>query len=258
MLERWRGATNPSNGNWTPDGKYFLFQAIRNGRSDIWAIREKGAVFHKVSPEPMQLTAGPMSLYSPQPSTDGKRAFVIGEQPRGELVRYDAKSGQFVPYLGGISAGLVTFSHDGRWVAYSSFPDGNLWRSRVDGSEKLQLTTAPMVALFPEWSPDGRQIVFINYEVGKGQRICLVPADGGSPREVYAASSNIWRVNWTPDGGSIVYAESAALGTPGMLIQSYDLNTHKVSHCQTPTSYMVLLCLLTVATSWPPLWTARN
>jgi len=228
VLEGWHGATNLSNGNWTPDGKYFLFQAIRNGRSDIWAIREKGDPFYKVSQEPLQLTAGPMSFYSPQPSTDGKRIFVVGEQPRSELVRYDAKSGQFVPYLGGISAGLVTFSYDGQWVAYTSFPDGNLWRSRVDGSEKLQLTTAPMLALFPKWSPDGRQIAFIDSEVGKAARIFLIPADGGSPREVHAASSDIWRVNWTPDGRSIVYAESA-LGTPDMLIRSFDLNTLKVS-----------------------------
>jgi Tol biopolymer transport system component len=71
ILERWREATDPSNGNWTPDGKYFLFQAVRNGRTDIWAIREKEDLFHKVSREPMQVTAGPMSFYSPQPSELG-------------------------------------------------------------------------------------------------------------------------------------------------------------------------------------------
>jgi serine/threonine protein kinase len=49
MLEGWRWAANSANGNWTPDGKYFLFQAIRNGRSDIWTLREKGDPFHKVS-----------------------------------------------------------------------------------------------------------------------------------------------------------------------------------------------------------------
>jgi len=81
-----------------------LFQAERNGRSDIWAIREKGDALHKVNRQPVALTAGPLSFYSPQPSVDGKKIFAVGEQQRSELVRYDAKSGQFVPHLGGISA----------------------------------------------------------------------------------------------------------------------------------------------------------
>jgi Tol biopolymer transport system component len=171
-----------------------------------------------------------MSLYSPQPSTDGKKIYVIGEQPRAELVRYDVQSRQFVPYLGGISAGMVSFSYDGVWVAYTSFLDGSLWRCRADGSEKLQLTTPPMSAFSSAWSPDGGQIAFLSYKPGQGQVIYLVRADGGSPQEVYAASSNIWRLNWTPDGGAIVYAESNAPGTaPEMLIHSYDLNTHKLS-----------------------------
>jgi Tol biopolymer transport system component/tRNA A-37 threonylcarbamoyl transferase component Bud32 len=232
MLKGWRSAIDPANGNWTPDGRYFLFQAVRNGRTDIWAIREKEDLFHRVSRKPTQLTAGPMSFYSPQPSTDGKKIFVIGEQPRAELVRYDAKSGQFVPFLGGVSAGMVTFSPDGLWVAYSSFPDGSLWRSRVNGAEKQQLTTGPMIVLVPRWSPDGREIAFIGAnpgEEGAAQRIYLIPAAGGSPREVSVASFNIWRVNWAPDGGSLLYSEAGAVGTPDMLIHSVDLKTLKVS-----------------------------
>ena len=61
----------------------------------------------------MQLTAGPMSLSRPLPSKDGKKLFALGTQLRGELVRYDAKSGQFVPYMDGISAMGVAFSRDG-------------------------------------------------------------------------------------------------------------------------------------------------
>ena len=36
-----------------------------------------------------------------------------GWQPRGELVRYDSKSRQLVPYLSGISAMGLDFSRDG-------------------------------------------------------------------------------------------------------------------------------------------------
>lgn len=64
----------------------------------------------------MQLTAGPMNFRSPVSSIDGKRLFVIGEQLRWELVRFESKSGQFVPYLGGISAQDVDVSKDGEWV----------------------------------------------------------------------------------------------------------------------------------------------
>ena len=69
---------------------------------------------------------------------------------RGELVRYDMKSHQFVPFLSGISAISPTFSKDGQWVAYTSYPDHTLWRSRSDGTERRQLTYPPMeVASLP-------------------------------------------------------------------------------------------------------------
>jgi hypothetical protein len=50
-----------------------------------------------------------MDTAYPVPSTNGKKLFVIGRQLRGELARYDAKSGQFTPYLSGISADGWTF-----------------------------------------------------------------------------------------------------------------------------------------------------
>ena len=227
FLVGWNGAHDAADGNWTPDGNYFLFQAVRNGRTDIWATREKDDLFHKPNHEPVQLTAGPMSYYSPQPSADGKRIFVVGEQPRAELVRYDANSGQFVPYLGGISASGVAFSRDGKWVAYTSLPEGNLWRSRTDGSEKLQLTSAPAFATLPAWSPDGSQIAFVSVEPGRHQQIHLVPVNGGVDRELAVAQFDAFRVSWAPDGKSILFADFA--GSPVSSIRSVDVNTLSVS-----------------------------
>jgi hypothetical protein len=45
-----------------------------------------------------------MQFFAPLPSRDGRRVFAVGWKPQGELVRYDAGSGHFVPYLSGISA----------------------------------------------------------------------------------------------------------------------------------------------------------
>jgi Tol biopolymer transport system component len=127
LLENWHLDEDVSHGNWTPDGKVFVFQTTRNwGGANIWAIREKSDWLHKANSEPVQLTSGPLNFYSPQPSYDGKKIYVIGEQPRGELVRYDSRSGQFLPYLDGIPGRAVAFSRDGQWVSYTTYPEGNL------------------------------------------------------------------------------------------------------------------------------------
>jgi len=206
VLPGWQEAINPLQGTWTPDGKYYVFQANHGSRSDIWAIREKGDFFHKVNRQPMQLTAGPLSYLVPQPSVDGKRIFVIGVQPRAELVRYDLKSRQFVSYLGGISASQVSFSRDGQWLVYASYPEGEIWRSRVDGSEKLQLTQSSLGAGSPTLSSDGKQIAYVGWEPGKGLRVYVIPTDGGSPRNLGIEAG---AVEWCGEGNSISVISSA-------------------------------------------------
>jgi Tol biopolymer transport system component len=70
------------------------------------------------------------------------------------------KSAALVPFLSGISADSVSFSKDGQSVAYVSFPEGTLWRSKLDGSQRTQPTYAPLKAVLPSGPPEGQQIVF--------------------------------------------------------------------------------------------------
>ena len=224
-------------GNWTPDGKYYVFQSIStvstdNWRTDIWALRERTGLFRKGNGEPVQLTAGPMDFRSPVSSVDGKRLFVIGEQRRGELVRFEWKSGQFVPYLGGISAQDVDVSKDDQWVAYVSYPEGVLWRSRVDGGQRLQLTSLPMQANLPRWSPDGKRIAFSAAIPGEPDRIYVVAADGGRPVQLTAGNHYETDPNWSPDQNSLVFGGEPWFegGAPGSaVIQMLDLKTRQVS-----------------------------
>ena len=227
ILPGWPESNFWDNGTWTPDGKYFLFSVLHGQQTDVWAIREAGGLFHKVDHRPVRLTSGPLNFWSPQPSLDGSRIFVIGEQTRGELVRYDARSGQFVPYFGGISATDLSFARDGKWIAYVTYPEGALWRSRTDGSEKLQLTSAGMNVSSTAWSPDGQQIAFCGSKTGDVSRLYIVPAAGGSAREVPVSRYSVFRVSWTPDANSIVFHESE--GTTGAnIIKTVDLKTLKV------------------------------
>src|SRR5260370_2357358 len=112
------------------------------------------------SRHPVQLTNGPLSYRTAVPSRDGKHICAGGMKARGELVRYDLNSKQFLPLLPGIAAFAPTFSNNGEWVAYTSYPDHVLWRSRSDGTEPLQLTFPPGQVFSPPISPDGRQVRF--------------------------------------------------------------------------------------------------
>jgi Tol biopolymer transport system component len=130
LLADWNTSPDECCGSWTRDGKYFVFESTRNSRSDISAIREKHSLFQKPQSTPVQLTSGPLSFTGPQSSYDGRKLFTIGVQRRGELLCYETKSKQFMPYLSGISADTVDFSKDGQWITYVAVPDGTLWRSK--------------------------------------------------------------------------------------------------------------------------------
>jgi Tol biopolymer transport system component/DNA-binding winged helix-turn-helix (wHTH) protein len=230
LLPGWKGTY--CCGNWTPDGELYVFQSSFNSRADIWALRERTGLFRKGNGGPVQLTAGPMDFRSPVSNIDGTRLFVIGEQRRGELVRMESKSGQFVPYLGGISAVDVDVSKDGQWVAYVSYPQEVLWRSRVDGSQRLQLSMPPMHVYLPRWSPDGKQIAFAAHVPGNPTRIHMVGADGGRPIELTAEDHYETDPNWSPDQSSLVFGGVPWLegGAPGSaVIHVLDLKTRQVS-----------------------------
>jgi serine/threonine protein kinase len=174
LLPGWNNPPAECCGSWTPDGRYFLFHSRRDGMTNIWALGEKGGLLRKLSPEPVQLTTGPMSTYGPVPSLDGRKLFVVGAQPRGELVRYDGKSRQFVPYLSGMSAEHLDFSRDGQWVSYVTYPEATLWRSKVDGSQRRQLSFPPLRVILPRMSPDSKRVAFIGIVPGKAFKIYTV------------------------------------------------------------------------------------
>lgn len=177
--------------SWSPKGEYVLFIGETGGRDDLWAVNA-GHRFLNGMPKPTQLTNGPISYDGYTVGRDGKHIFAVGSLRRGELVRYDQQAHTYSAYVGGISAIDPTFSRDGKWMAYLAYPDHTIWRSRPDGSDRLQLTFSPQLVVFARMSPDGSQVAFSDDEAN----CFIVDRDGGTPRKVGQGAAP----DWSPDG----------------------------------------------------------
>jgi hypothetical protein len=123
------------------------------------------------------------------------------------LVGYDPKEGQFAPFLQGIAADGVDFSRDTEWVAFTSYPAGALWRSRLDGRDRLPLTKAPLRAGLPRFSPDGRRIAFAGRLNDGPWQIHIVSANGGG--EEILPPLGVTDPGFEPDGKTLVFGSAA-------------------------------------------------
>ncbi len=229
----WHDSSAECCGKWTPDGKLFLF--ISDGQ--IWALDERRGLFRRPPAEPIQLTQGPIRWGGPLPgnyfpgefwggpvpSKDGSRIFALGLSPRGELSRFDSKTKQFQPFLGGISAQGVSYSKDGKSIAYVSYPEGILWKANRDGSNPVQLTDPPLQAFMPRWSPDGKQISFAGDYPGPNGAFYMVSSDGGSPRKFVAQDQHLdGFLTWSPDGRQMAGTSTSADGKFVLVILNLD------------------------------------
>jgi len=236
LFQGWSNSVDVEDpGKWTSDGRYFVFSRWHDGRRDVWAKREDCGFFGWRCRKPMRVTEGPMSYSAPTPSPDGKKLFVIGEQHQIGLARYDATSGQFVPYLdlGGMAATELDFSRDEKWVAYSvPTPPGHaIWRSRIDGSERQQLTFLDADAREPHWSPDGRQIAFLANLPGDRFKAYVVSAEGGTPQPLIPDQNSEEGVpTWSRDGKKIIFGERLYRhDSSKMTIHLLDIETQQLS-----------------------------
>lgn len=186
-----------------------MFEVTREGIANLWAMREKSDLWRKTNRAPVQLTVGGISAQAPLPNKDGSEVYFVGATRNSELIRYDRKSGSFAPYLGGISAEGVTFSADGKRIAYVSYPDGVLWESMTDGSDRHELTFPPAEVGLPQWSPDGTQIAFSSREPGKLWHIVILSLQDGQSKQFTWGDSNVLDPHWSPDGSSLAFAGDA-------------------------------------------------
>jgi Tol biopolymer transport system component len=231
LLADWPYKTTACCGSWTADGNYYIFQAsatVANTNlvvTSLWALPESKT---DASVAPAQITNGPMSFGNASPARDNKKIWAIGVQPTVEVVKYELNKKKFVPLVSGLSATDVDFSGDGKWIAYVSIPEGTLWRSRADGSERLQLTPDSERAAMPHWSPDGKQIAYASTKPGSSWKLSLVSANGGDAHEMLPESGSQIDANFSPDGEQIMFGDYNR-DQNGLKVRILNFKTHQIT-----------------------------
>ncbi|MGA2535032.1 MAG: TIR domain-containing protein [Terracidiphilus sp.] len=232
LLLGWHTASAQCCGRWTPDGSFFLFISgisLKSG-GQIWALDERRPDASKKRPEPLQLTFGSDRWKYPIASNDSKTVFAVRLSETGQLSSFDAQSKQFKPFMHGIPAESVTFSRDGKYVAYVSFPDGILFRANRDGSNPRQLSDQPRHPEVASWSPDGVRIAFMDTSLGStGPEIYTVASEGGGATRILNDDTEQERdPSWSLDSNRIVFL-SGKPRTMSSELRIFDFRNFKVN-----------------------------
>jgi Tol biopolymer transport system component len=161
LFTRWKKLRSACCGEWTAEGKYYLFK----GDGQYWSVSDRPG---SANAEPAALTTFGPGVGSVAPSRSGNTIYVSVEQGGGQdTFKWDLMPNHIPSHIyPELKAAVLEFSREGEWIAYSHrVPAGyQLWRARADGTGKLQLTAPFRRILMVKYSPDGRKIAFMGLQ----------------------------------------------------------------------------------------------
>jgi Tol biopolymer transport system component/DNA-binding winged helix-turn-helix (wHTH) protein len=209
LLKNWGSSQNECCGIWTADGKRFVFQTTSEGHSDLWVLHDSDVS------DPVRLTDGPLYYEAPTAGRTADQVFFVGHDYRSQVERYDARQKHFVPLQGFLShADRISFSRDQQRVAWVD-PIGRLWRAKVDGTDKVQLTSESMQVFLAVWSPDGTQLALMARRPGQTWQIFVENANGGNTEHLMSPDRNVADPSFSPDGKFLAFGGVPELMGPG-------------------------------------------
>jgi TolB protein len=111
-------------------------------------------------------------------------------------------------YLPQLTSGpsSLAWAPDSQQLVYSMA--GSLWRQRIDATSAEQLTDGPGYDYQPDWSPDGRSIVYASSR-GEAIELELLDLESGRTSQLTHGGAINVEPRFSPDGHRIVYVSSA-------------------------------------------------
>jgi Tol biopolymer transport system component len=84
---------------------------------------------------------------------------------------------------------------------------GSLWRQKLDSKEAVQLTDGPGYDYQPDWSPDGKSVVYVSYQKD-AMELCLLDLASGKTMQLTSGGAVNVEPRWSPDGKEIVWVST--------------------------------------------------
>lgn len=216
---------------WSPDGKWILFDTGRRGNSDLAVVSADGLSTNLLTDSPADEAN---AVWSP----DGAHIAYVERSPdyfSGRLVvaGFDAGSGRFdgkpkILYTakedrgGGWSIRRPKWSHDGKSLAVVLQDSGwdKIYLIPAAGGEPHAVTTGDGEDEDPVFSPDGRDLAFVsNRNHPEERHIWIVSADGAHLHELASISSGIeGDPTWSPDGKEIYFLHNSTFEPSSLAI----------------------------------------
>ncbi|HEY2458353.1 MAG TPA: CehA/McbA family metallohydrolase, partial [Candidatus Acidoferrum sp.] len=110
----------------------------------------------------------------------------------------------YLPQLTGGPSSL-SWSPDSQELVYSMA--GSLWRQKLDAKEAQQLTDGPGYDYQPDWSPDGKSVVYVSYQKD-AMELWLLDLATGKSRQLSTGGAVNVEPRWSPDGKKLVWVST--------------------------------------------------
>jgi serine/threonine protein kinase len=227
----WPANANQYFGQWTPDGRHFVFSSDREDRPNLYELATPPWFAFWRKPTAVRITGNQLPILAAAPMRDSRGLFVLGRTDEGAMRAYDPRSRKLLPYLDDLSMIEFVISPDRQWMAYSEYPSRHLWKSRLDGSERVQLTNS--YGLMQQWSPDGKWLAYSDWG-----NVYLVSAEGGPPQKLTPDGADGVAPSWFPDGKSIAFNNFPDPNKP-FRIHVLNLATRRISDMPGADRYYV-------------------
>ncbi len=110
-------------------------------------------------------------------------------------------------YLPQLTSGpsSLTWGPDSQELIYSMA--GSLWRQKLRSKEAAQLTDGPGYDYQPDWSPDGKSVVYVSYQKD-AMELWLLDLTTGKTKRLTAGGAVNVEPRWSPDGKKIVWVST--------------------------------------------------